>query len=323
MRNDTPLPRPPPSPPLVPAWLDEVGDLPDHYHGQVWSGGVMPNNHLFFLRTRPHQLAPLGVTHNLHHRYELVINYEGAGTLCVDRETYRFEPGSAILVKPGVFHYYFGVPPEGFNWLFFTFELNPGADPAPSPEGAVRLETMDWERVEKAACTYLNPRSELDVFETGLGMGRLLHDLGSRPPLPPASRPEDKEIHFCTLLRNVTLFVDAHMDRALRIRDLADHVDMSESHLRKVFREEGGASLGGYLRRSRLARGVQLIHHGDLSISEVAKQSGFESIHAFSQSFRRAIGMPPTAYRKHLEDGNAPIRIPLDSGIPATMEGAE
>ncbi len=242
-----------------------------------------------------------------------MVNYRGTGTVCLESRIYRFEPGNALLVKPGVFHRYFGVPKTGFSWLFFTFDLHKEAEPDTLPGAPVKLQSVDLERMDAAAHHYLHSSSELDLFEAGLHMGRILQVLGDRATIEHLHPSPEKEAEACDLLRKITCFVNTHMDQALRIKDLADQVGMSESHLRRVFREQFGPSLGAYLRYSRLTRGVQLIHRGDLSISEVATLSGFESVQAFSLSFRNAIGMPPTAYRKYLQDGNAPLRIPMDA----------
>lgn len=262
-----------PGPVTVPEWLEEIGDLPDHYHGQTWHSGVMPNNFLFFLRTRAEQLVPLGVTHNLHHRHELVINYAGGGTMCIGENLYRFEPGCAILLPPGTFHYYFNVPEKGFKWLFFTFELQRAPTTPDGPGHPVRLGPHQLQRLEKAARLYLSNGTDLDVFEAGLAMGRVLMEMAEAPPkLTPAVDMAESDLQFCALLRKLTRLVDANMHQAVRIRDLADALGLSESHLRKRFREQTGDSLGAYLQRSRITRGVQLIHNGELSISEVAIQ---------------------------------------------------
>lgn len=295
----------------TPDWLSRIGDLPDHYHGQVWDSGIMPNNFLFFLRTHADQLAPLGVTHNLHHRVEMVVNYDGCGTLCLGNNLTRFQPGYAVLVKPGTFHYYFDVPTDGFSWLFFTCELNSECIQE-LPDTPVELQADDLQQIKEAALSYLHPDSERNIFETGLSMGRVMQHMPDRPLVTLDPDMDEKTRFFCDILRKITEYVDAQMNCALRIHDLAEKVGLSESHLRKVFRENSGIGLGEYLRRSRLSRGVGLIHRSELSISEIAKESGFESIHAFSQSFRRAMGMPPTAYRKYLEDGHPPIRIPVE-----------
>lgn len=297
----------------LPWWLPRIGDFPDHYHGHTWGTGVMPNNYLFFLRSQGKQLVPQSVTHTLHHRHEFVINYAGSGNVCLGQHIYRFEPGCALLVKPGTFHRYFGVPEEGFSWLFFTFDLRKEAEPRGTSTGPIRLAAADLERMDLAARHYLNNKSELDLFEAALHIGRVLQVLGDRSPVGCLEHPHAKDVASCDLLRKITCLVDSHMDQALRVQDLADQVGMSESHLRRTFREQFGASLGEYLRHSRLTRSVQIIHRPDLSISEIASLSGFESIQAFSQSFRNAIGMPPSAYRKHLQDGKPPLRISFDS----------
>lgn len=297
----------------LPDWLKDIGDLRDHYHGHAWGHGVMPNNYIFFVRRREGEFSPSGVTHNLHRRYEFVVNYGGSGRVCLGQSIYDFLPGQALLVSPGVFHRYYQVPFEGFHWLFFTFDLLVphllrGVGNSPR-----ELIETDLSAIKTASQIYLNPHSELDIFEAALSMGRVAHSLRKRAAVPHAGKVTDAEKESCEMLRKVAHFVDEHMDSSVRIADIAGFLEVSESNLRKLFRERYGVSLGHYLRFSRLTRSVQLIDRSDLSISDIAKQCGFESIFSFSQSFSRAMGMSPSAYRRYLDDGNPPIRIQLGS----------
>lgn len=294
--------------PGVPAWMGNIGDLPDHYHGLNWSSAVMPNNYLFFLRQSPEEMQPAGVTHSIHHRHELVVAYAGAGRACVEDRIYDLAPATALLLAPGTFHRYFGFGEGRFTWLHFTFDLGPGSELLSAAGAPRRLEVADLELISEAGRLYTGgERPEPLVFEIGLRMGRLMQTLARRPDLPLAEGVDPRERESCEMLRKLATFVDRRMDQAPRIDDIAAHLGVSESNLRKLFRDRFGTSLGNYLRRSRLTRSVQLIHRGELSVSEIARLCGFESIFSFSQAFRRAIGMPPSAYRRHLAEGLPPI----------------
>ncbi len=294
--------------PGVPAWMGQVGDLPDHYHGLNWTNAVMPNNYLFFVRQSADEMLPASVTYNVHHRHELVIAYSGAGRACVEDRVYDLAPATALLLRPGTFHRYFGFGDAPFTWLLFSFDLGPEAGLIEGAGVPRQLEIADLEMISEAGRLYTaGERPVSQVFEIALRMGRLIQAMARRPALTEVANLEPHERETCEMLRSLTHFVDQRMDQALRIDDLATHLAVSESNLRKLFRERFGVSLGNYLRRSRLTRSVQLIHRTDLSISEVARLCGFESVFSFSQAFRRAIGMPPSSYRRHLQEGRPPI----------------
>jgi AraC-like DNA-binding protein len=299
---------------VCPDWLGEIGDIPDHYHGFNWSSGVMPNNILFFLRQDVEEMKPEGVTHCLHYRYEMVIAYEGTGLACIDDLIYHIKPGDAILLAPRTFHRYFDFKEEGFTWLFCTFELETELGDVSKLKIPRELSGSDLEEISEAGRLYINPGiDESLTFEIGLKLGRMVQKWKQRPQLYPIDQPAPHSTEACDLLRTLTNFVNEKMDQAIRIDDLAKHIGRSSSYLRKTFRDFFGISLGRFLQKSRLTRSFRLIDANDQSISQIAHSCGFESIHSFSQSFKRAIGMSPTAYRDYLSNKKPPIKVPLKS----------
>jgi AraC-like DNA-binding protein len=298
------------------AWLDNVADLPDHYHGFSWSPGVMPNNFLFFVRQDAAEMKPESVSHCLHHRYEMVIPYEGIGQVYVEGKIYTLEPGSALLLSPGTFHRYFDLPAEGFRWLFFTFELDANLGKKLATGAPYIIDNDDYERIAKSGELYTSYKvNDSLIFEVGLQMGRIIQSLQKKSAVSAIEDPDDKAQGTCELLNSITTYVHQNMEQAVRIGDLAKHVGISESNLRKTFRDSFGCSLGSYLQRSRLTRSVEIINRKDISISKIARLCGFESIFSFSQSFKKAIGMSPTAYRKHLTQKKPPIKMALQNDL--------
>ena len=88
----------------------------------------------------------------------------------------------------------------------------------------------------------------------------------------------------------------SHLSGDLALETLAKIAELSESHLRAIFREETGVSLGHFVKSGRLVRSTYLIDEG-VDLPEVAKQSGFQSLTSFTRAFRRMYDMTPSDYR--------------------------
>jgi AraC-like DNA-binding protein len=87
------------------------------------------------------------------------------------------------------------------------------------------------------------------------------------------------------------------------ISEIATDLGYSVSHLRAVFRDRLGVSLGRYMRESRLSQAAQFLQKSDLSVSDIGEKCGFESLYAFSRAFRKAYGIPPRTYRQLVREG--------------------
>lgn len=86
-------------------------------------------------------------------------------------------------------------------------------------------------------------------------------------------------------------------DASLSVQGLAQQAGCSADHLSQRFRRETGELLVAYIGRLRLERACQLLRHTDLSIKEVAWACGYSRPGYFSQTFRRAHGTTPQAWR--------------------------
>jgi AraC-like DNA-binding protein len=107
------------------------------------------------------------------------------------------------------------------------------------------------------------------------------------------------------ILEKVNRYVREHLSQSVTISDIAQELNYSVSHLRAVFRDRLGVSLGRYMRESRLAEAAQLLQTSDLNISAIGERCGFESLYAFSRAFRKAYGIPPRAYRQLVVAGTS------------------
>jgi transcriptional regulator GlxA family with amidase domain len=89
--------------------------------------------------------------------------------------------------------------------------------------------------------------------------------------------------------------------------DLARQVQLSPSHLRRLFKRETGVRLGAWLTEQRLQRAAQLLRHSYLSVKEITHAVGYEHVSSFTRAFERRFGDSPRRYRKRASGhGGAP-----------------
>ena len=107
------------------------------------------------------------------------------------------------------------------------------------------------------------------------------------------------------LLRRVRDRIDREYAQPLDVEALARGVHMSAGHLSREFKRAYGESQYGYLMTRRIERAMALLRRGDLSVTDVCFAVGCQSLGTFSTRFTELVGMPPSAYRRQMEDRTA------------------
>ncbi|MDO4308109.1 MAG: AraC family transcriptional regulator [Eubacteriales bacterium] len=96
----------------------------------------------------------------------------------------------------------------------------------------------------------------------------------------------------------VTNYISDHFTEDLTLEQVASLAGFSKYHFTRLFRQYAGTSFYKYLNQKRIAHAKNLLLDPDLSVTEVALQSGFTSISAFLRMFRLANNCTPTEFRK-------------------------
>ncbi|WP_099205385.1 AraC family transcriptional regulator [Scatolibacter rhodanostii] len=92
-------------------------------------------------------------------------------------------------------------------------------------------------------------------------------------------------------------YMEEHYDEALSIHTLAASLNISDSHLRRNFKEQFRESPQGYLVNVRLLQAKKLLVNTDFSIRSVAAACGFSDEFNFSKVFMKNFGLSPKNYR--------------------------
>lgn len=77
---------------------------------------------------------------------------------------------------------------------------------------------------------------------------------------------------------------------------------MSESTLRRSFKDHTGTTIGDYLRNLRMATAAKRLLLTDLSVGEIASQLGFPDANYFTRVFKAVFGVAPAHYRRQARE---------------------
>jgi AraC family transcriptional regulator len=98
-------------------------------------------------------------------------------------------------------------------------------------------------------------------------------------------------------LLQVLEYINEHLDRDIKLADLAKLLDMSQFHFSHMFKGAIGTAPYQYLLQQRIERAKLLLKQKERSIMDIALDCGFNSHSHLSKQFRQLTGMTPTAYR--------------------------
>jgi LacI family transcriptional regulator len=94
-------------------------------------------------------------------------------------------------------------------------------------------------------------------------------------------------------------FIRENCHRPIRVADVLKEVPVSRRWLERHILQALGMTLGAEIRRARLERAKRLLTQTDLSIGEIAAQSGFSDLRHLEVTFKQALGDTPMQFRRN------------------------
>ncbi|SPP97014.1 conserved protein of unknown function [Bradyrhizobium vignae] len=101
-------------------------------------------------------------------------------------------------------------------------------------------------------------------------------------------------------VKRVTAFIEENLNRHVGLDELAALVGLSRFHFCTAFRQSTGQTPHAWLTGQRMKCARELLAHSRLSVTEVALAVGYETPSAFAATFRRRVGVTPSAFRRAL-----------------------
>ena len=131
-----------------------------------------------------------------------------------------------------------------------------------------------------------------DSLTNVLAVNLLRHHTARKPQLPiyEGGLPTRQ-------LGQVLDYIDAYLDKNIKLANLAQLLDMSPFHFSRLFKQSIGMTAHQYLSQQRVERAKQLLKQTDRLIIDIALECGFSSHSHLTKQFRQITGITPKAYR--------------------------
>lgn len=140
-----------------------------------------------------------------------------------------------------------------------------------------------------------SPVYEMEIQRTLSSFWQLLF-LNQSTALQPAAR---ETIRDTERLRTILEYLHTHYQEKITLETLARQVSISRSECCRFFRNHMKLSLFDYLLEYRVEKSLPLLRETDLSITQIAGQTGFGSSAYYAKVFKNEMGISPSQYRKN------------------------
>ena len=209
------------------------------------------------------------------------------------------EPGHAFLLFPGVWHRYAPELETGWHehWIGFDGEtarrwLRYKFISAKTPVVRIHAEDTVLATFSRMMHSIRANRPALQQILAG-ATNNLMGLIYSTQQTQPAAETPNPHAIESAITRMQTEYTQHDLD----MKRLAQELGVSYSWFRHTFTAHTGLGPHRYLLELRLDRARHLLAETELSIKEIARQSGFEDEFYFSRLFRQKLNLTPSQWR--------------------------
>lgn len=254
--------------------------------------------------------------------YPLVNSY----TVKLDSNEYVVKAGDILVIAPGTIHSY--TPPESGERIFLLVDYS-NLENIPSIRNIIQairpyvLISQDAypplnEVLRKILDFVIDEYDESGPYTDTLVLSKIVEFLVyiGRTDIYRATHTKsftnDNRQEYIAKFMEVCNYITDHISEDITVDQLAAVAGFSKFHFSRIFKSLAGMPCHEYLIQRRLEVAEQLLADPNISITDVAMRSGFNSISTFSRIFKEEKNITPSAYRKitqddpsyYLQDGN-------------------
>ncbi len=226
---------------------------------------------------------------HLHRHYELVLPLEGAVTVSVEERSERIRPGQGALVLPHQVHSFRSEAHTRVLVIILSPDHITDADQA--LKGLVG--TRSAFTPDPNALLYALPgllADDLPALSRNARLGALCAEYIEKTPLIPAP-----ELANSAPARRLLEYISLHYREPVTLAAAAQALGYDRAYLSRSLHRLTGTNFRRLLNAARMDCAESLIRSTTLSMTEIALESGFQSIRTFNRARAERLSRPACA----------------------------
>lgn len=250
---------------------------------------------------------------------ELVVILQGSAVHIIEGREYPVTAGQVFLIHSGVSHGYKNV--DGIEYINVMFQpeqllqlselrLLPGFQALFYIEPFYRKEmnfkgmlTLNEAQLQEATRMLDLILTEYELQPQGYRLMirsyfTALVGLLSRYYQIASGHEDNKALR----IGEAVTYIEEHFLQPITLQAMADKAYLSTRQFQRVFTRNYHTTPMDYVIRKRLDYSCTLLRHPNLSISQVALESGFRDQNYYARQFRKVYNCTPSEYREKLQD---------------------
>ena len=246
-----------------------------------------------------------------HNALEIIMPVENHYDVDASGQSYHLLPGEILIIPSGEMHALYA--PETGKRFIFQFDVSGISQ----MKGYTSIQSLmtSWLHITKLSFPQIygdiyqiliqirneyfssNEFRELAIYSHLINLfvsiGRNhINDMDLFP-----NTKSHKQQEYLQKFNDVLDYIDSHSTEELTLDDIADFSGFSKYHFTRLFKQYTDSTFYDYLSFRRIKSAEELLAKPELSITEIALQSGFSSISTFNRIFKQKKGCTPSEYR--------------------------
>ena len=247
-----------------------------------------------------------------HNALEIIVPMENWYDATVDNKNYHVLPGEILIIPSGALHSLRA--PQNGNRFIYLFDISSITalhgfsqiesifTPPQCISKASHPQIYDdaYQLLMQIRNEYFGEKdfAELTIFSLLLNLFVLigtnhLNSLNFFSSMRPS-----KQKAYINKFNTVMEYIDTHYMSDLSLDEVAAAAGFSKFHFSRLFKQYTGFTFCDYIRHRKIKIAEELLNQSELSVTEIAMQSGFVSLSTFNRVFRQLKNCSPTEYRE-------------------------
>lgn len=246
------------------------------------------------------RLIPAGTVYPLHWHnfFEFEIIVDGKGIHTYNNNVYPVDRGSAFMMSYYDFHSLTALTDITLYCIHFD-ESTIDKKTAGILSTSINKFHFDFDAAGTEKIKLIMERLESETSGKDVLRDIMIKNLVSEIVIEMIRKSTDGTLQSSMpAVQQIMAYVNANFRKHINLETIAGDLSFTPNYLGHIFKQHAGSTFNEYLNTMRLKYACNLLTVSDLSVKEIAFESGYNSVEYFMYIFKKKIMMTPGEYRK-------------------------